>query len=535
MDEFEFLTKSPEEAKQIVSDLQQIGCCTRCILRLLGELRSLTYRSSLEDIGRALLLEDQQPSIVANECPCPGCLGILQKFAGQPFLTTIVKKVQEDGYQFSAHQCSLILPVSLTIRQRALFLYLQKKYPVVYAGKEDSIASVKDVWKWSCGHRMASLLNAKFQNRSQFDILMTFKYRDSDRECAFLLDVFPETFKKRKQRKFGFETFTRSNVMNAMLRLDGSKFEDCSSCPPPIPATECSVEISCSHDAVFIAGRYQKYSRELSQTPWVVDGKRIMEASVQELVCEQIVSTFKPTEHRFSSSGREDVDVRMLGIGRPFVVELINPHCVTFSKEDIADLQERINKASKYVQVRDLQIVSREEVTKLKEGEIDKTKTYSALCWCDRELTTADIDMLDAIKDLRLQQKTPLRVLHRRTAATRERTIHSLSATKVPNNRFKITLSTQAGTYIKEFVHGDFGRTYPNMSDLLKAECDIIDLDVESVDVDWPVLLDSVPHDNETVNSILRAPESSCTDAVACQISDAGNNSDQTNGHKLAC
>lgn len=43
-------------------------------------------------------------------------------------------------------------------------------------------------------------------------------------------------------------------------------------------------------------------------------------------------------------------------------------------------------------------VCSREEITKLKEGEIDKTKTYSALCWCDRELTPADIDMLDAIK-----------------------------------------------------------------------------------------------------------------------------------------
>lgn len=34
-------------------------------------------------------------------------------------------------------------------------------------------------------------------------------------------------------------------------------------------------------------------------------------------------------------------------------------------------------------------------------------------------------------------------------------------------------------SYIKEFVHGDFGRTCPNLNELLHAECDIIDLDVE--------------------------------------------------------
>lgn len=49
------------------------------------------------------------------------------------------------------------------------------------------------------------------------------------------------------------------------------------------------------------------------------------------------------------------------------------------------------------------------------------------------------------------------------------------------------------------------------------------------MDVDWPVLLDSVPHDNE----ILHASESSCTDAAICQIHDAGNNSDQTDGTNL--
>jgi len=47
-------------------------------------------------------------------------------------------------------------------------------------------------------------------------------------------------------------------------------------------------------------------------------------------------------------------------------------------------------------------------------------------------------------------------------------------------------LKTQAGTYIKEFAHGDFGRTKPNLGDLLNTETDILQLDVESVDVDWP-------------------------------------------------
>jgi len=33
---------------------------------------------------------------------------------------------------------------------------------------------------------------------------------------------------------------------------------------------------------IFLCGRYIKYSRYLSQTPWMVDGKKLTEGSLQE-------------------------------------------------------------------------------------------------------------------------------------------------------------------------------------------------------------------------------------------------------------
>ena len=44
---------------------------------------------------------------------------------------------------------------------------------------------------------------------------------------------------------------------------------------------------------------------------------------------------------------------------------------------------------------------------------------------------------------------------------------------------FKLCLCTQAGTYVKEFVNGDFGRTNPNLCSILNCDVDIIALDVE--------------------------------------------------------
>ena len=44
---------------------------------------------------------------------------------------------------------------------------------------------------------------------------------------------------------------------------------------------------------------------------------------------------------------------------------------------------------------------------------------------------------------------------------------------------FKLRLSTQAGTYVKEFVHGDLNRTTPNLRQILGCDVDIAALDVE--------------------------------------------------------
>ncbi len=58
------------------------------------------------------------------------------------------------------------------------------------------------------------------------------------------------------------------------------------------------------------------YFRYLAQTPFIVDGERIRNSSVQEVICGPLVKLFGARETRFLASGREDVDVRMLGDGK---------------------------------------------------------------------------------------------------------------------------------------------------------------------------------------------------------------------------
>jgi tRNA pseudouridine synthase 10 len=102
------------------------------------------------------------------------------------------------------------------------------------------------------------------------------------------------------------------------------------------------------------------------------------------------------------------------------------------------------------------------------------------------------------MKNLELQQKTPIRVLHRRPNLIQSRTMYKMNAKPISKDQlfhvevldtnlnsnetqqvFRLRLTTQAGTYIKEFIHGDFGRTSPNLREILVIpDLDIITLDV---------------------------------------------------------
>lgn len=77
-----------------------------------------------------------------------------------------------------------------------------------------------------------------------------------------------------------------------------------------------------------------------------------------------------------------------------------------------------------------------------------------------------------------VQQKTPLRVLHRRSLLNRSRRVYRLKTLYLNEHYFVLSLNTSAGTYVKEFVHGDFGRTVPNVSSILGTRADILQLDV---------------------------------------------------------
>nr|XP_029480772.1 putative tRNA pseudouridine synthase Pus10 [Oncorhynchus nerka] len=505
-----------EKDRPIVKKLLEAGCCARCVLRFCCLGVQSAYRQSYEDTAKELCAfisgsennKSQDAAVLeqhteepprkksrleegdakpADSDVCAVCLGVLQEFCDEAYAIKISDVVKAKNYQFDTMVLSVSLPAQLSVREHSCWLHVKKEVreKSICLDKDDVI-QVKEAFKWTMQGLMSKELGGvpvvtKISRQTeQFEVGVGFTHPETDSDCHFLAGICSDCFRPTKNKQ---NVFTRMAVVKALEKVSNEKFLKKFPCPPTRPARKCIAQVQCLHVSVFVAGRYNKFSRTLPQTPWVIDGERRMESSVEELIAAPLFSSFRAEGFNFSSSGREDVDVRTLGNGRPFALELLNPHRARFNKAEVRQLQETINQSSDKIRVRGEQ---RNAMGHMKEGEEDKTKSYTALIWTQKAIDKDDITFLEETKELKLAQKTPLRVLHRRPLAVRERVIHTMSTCFLDTHHFHLKLRTQAGTYIKEFVHGDFGRTKPNLCDLLKTETDILELDVDSVDVDWP-------------------------------------------------
>src|SRR5690606_27519361 len=123
------------------------------------------------------------------------------------------------------------------------------------------------------------------------------------------------------------------------------------------------------------------------------------------------------------ASGREDVDVRMLGSGRPFYVEAVAARRRALPP-DAAAAAERATAAASAgaVTVAGLRSATPAVAARIRAGENEKHKAYAAVVWASRPLDAADLARLcDRLTAAPIMQRTPVRVIHRRTVAVRPR------------------------------------------------------------------------------------------------------------------
>lgn len=244
---------------------------------------------------------------------------------------------------------------------------------------------------------------------------------------------------------------------------------------------------------LFIYGRYRKLVRDMPQTRWPCTkcrGKgcercnftgKMYETSVQEVIGDPIMRAAGGKDHFFHGMGREDIDARMLGTGRPFVVEVREPRMRNLN---LAEMEREINEAGRgRVEVSGLRASSRAEVRRVKSAS--PSKTYRVEIAVHSKVDKGKInEVLQSFKRTRITQQTPVRVAHRRADMAREREIIDIHLEEFGEDSITLVVKTEAGTYVKEFVHGDGGRTRPSLSDALDSPCEVRSLDVIEINDD---------------------------------------------------
>ena len=351
--------------------------------------------------------------------------------------------------------------------------------------------------------------------------------------------------------------------------------------------------------AVYIYGRYRKLERGIPQTRWPCRAckgrgcERCDETglqykrSVQDLIGNPMLDIFEGAEHAFHGMGREDIDVRCLGRGRPFVMEIKEPKKRAFNTEKLTEI---INQAADgSVEVSSLRPSTRSEVVRIKDTPAEKSYTIrftiEPMNEAEYAVLTAPVDMtkenvqdrskkrrrqrrgdkgadrtkplettietpatgpsetelkamkkpelvalaeqhglaktgkkdelierimaalppapaqfdlpddetilkvIEGLNGIKLAQRTPDRVAHRRSDLIRKRTVFEAHTPFIEINEdgqreIEFTLRCESGTYVKETVHGDNGRTQPSVAALIKAKCNVVWLDVGDIHAD---------------------------------------------------
>ncbi len=349
--------------------------------------------------------------------------------------------------------------------------------------------------------------------------------------------------------------------------------------------------------SAYIYGRYKKHERGIPQTRWPCrackgrgcskcdDSGQQYPSSVQDLIGNPIIEFFEGREHAFHGMGREDIDVRCLGRGRPFVLEIKEPKRWNIDYEEAMKIVNQ--RANGSIEITDVRKSNRSEVVRIKDTPAEKSYTIRFLVepmtQPEFDILTAPLDLtkedvqkrgggrrkhrhrgdkkdnpkkplerveisileesklknmkkaelvelcvergceqkgvkaelianllatnpepvevlplpdestilatIEKMEGVNLAQRTPERVAHRRADLVRRRKVIETRDAKVEINdsgsiHVEFTLRCESGTYVKETVHGDDGRTQPSIASLIKAKCTVEWLDVGDVHAD---------------------------------------------------
>ncbi|MEM4490108.1 MAG: tRNA pseudouridine(54/55) synthase Pus10 [Desulfurococcaceae archaeon] len=286
--------------------------------------------------------------------------------------------------------------------------------------------------------------------------------------------------------KYGLES--SESIKRELKREIGKAITSICGIPPDFTKPSAVLMIELNNDfkygtkiqvnPLFYSGIYWKLGRNISHVPWYTKtGSKKYPLSIQEAVEKVFGSVFNADEVVIHAAGREDVDARMLGSGRPLIIEVKSPR----KRIDLNELKNIVENSFKNTPVV-LSISSsttRGNIARIKEHSKRKRKIYRVTVYVSDEVKAEELKTLDEyFVNREITQRTPTRILRRKKDLERKRKVYMVKSAKISNNVFEALVYCDGGLYVKELVHCDNGRTTPCFAGILGKKAIPVELDV---------------------------------------------------------
>jgi tRNA pseudouridine synthase 10 len=244
--------------------------------------------------------------------------------------------------------------------------------------------------------------------------------------------------------------------------------------------------------SLFIYGRYIKNKRGIRQTREYCDYCKGVgcsecnyigyssEPSIENYILPFFKEKFNAEDSILHAAGREDIDVRTINTGRPFVVEVKRP---LKRNVELKQIEEEINKNAKGdVIVKGLRRVDKDVMKKIKVLSKYEEKTYLLRVKFEKPVNKQILDFIVfQLNNRVIHQRTPTRVLYRRKDIVRYKMVYSVDYNQIDKQIVEFKILCQGGLYVKELAHGDNNRTNPSIASLANMNVEVLSLDVISI------------------------------------------------------
>ncbi|WP_243679749.1 hypothetical protein [Vulcanisaeta souniana] len=215
---------------------------------------------------------------------------------------------------------------------------------------------------------------------------------------------------------------------------------------------------------IYILTRYRKVHRvvgDRENTRWPID---------------RVVQAYGAQEAIVHAGGDDPSAARVLGNGRPVVIQVIRPG----KRLDIKDISPLLMDPNYDVQLEEPSYVKSSIIMKMKARVRDYVITYRVLAIADDNVTNeAMITLHDYFRNRQVAQ----RIRHGRRIRRRISMVYELNGSVVRGGRLvEFLIKCQGNLYIRGgFVHGGFGDVEPSIAGVLGIGVKPVEIDILNI------------------------------------------------------